>query len=68
MYCTDVSDAEKYPVGAGFSIGKVTASRQEDIAKDLIGFFKNFQDTFGISNYKIYVTGYMGNINQYGKS
>jgi carboxypeptidase D len=47
----------EYPVGTGFSIGKITANSQEDIAKDFIGFFRNFQETFGISNYKIYVTG-----------
>jgi hypothetical protein len=26
-------------------------------AQDFLGFFKNFQDTFGIKNFKIYVTG-----------
>ncbi|KAL9085576.1 MAG: hypothetical protein Q9159_004615 [Coniocarpon cinnabarinum] len=45
------------PVGTGFSIGEVTATTQEETAQDFIKFFKNFQDIFGIKNYKIYVTG-----------
>ncbi|KAI9687927.1 MAG: hypothetical protein M1822_002009 [Bathelium mastoideum] len=45
------------PVGTGFSIGKPTATSQYDIAADLVGWFKNFQTTFGIKNFKIYVTG-----------
>ena len=47
----------EYPIGLGFSTGEVTANGQEDAAEDFLGFFKNFQDIFGISNYKIYVTG-----------
>ena len=35
----------------------MTATTQEQTAADFLGFFKNFQDTFGIKNYKIYVTG-----------
>ena len=45
------------PVGTGFSIGKPTAGSEEDIARDFLGFFKNFETTFGIKNYKIYITG-----------
>lgn len=45
------------PVGTGFSIGKVTATSEEDIAQDFIKFFANFQKIFGISKFKIYVTG-----------
>ncbi|KAI9836664.1 MAG: hypothetical protein M1819_001299 [Sarea resinae] len=45
------------PVGTGFSIGEVTASTEEEIAQDFVKFFKNFQETFGISNFKIYVSG-----------
>jgi carboxypeptidase D len=47
----------EYPVGTGFSTGKVTATSEEEISQDFLGFFKNFQDTFGISDYKIYITG-----------
>ena len=45
------------PVGTGFTQGKPTATTQEETAQDFIKFFKNWQQTFGISNYKIYVTG-----------
>lgn len=45
------------PVGTGFSTGKPTATSQEDIAADFLVFFKKFQDTFGIKNFKIYITG-----------
>ncbi|KAK5174720.1 uncharacterized protein LTR77_001802 [Saxophila tyrrhenica] len=45
------------PVGTGFSTGQVRATSEEDIAGDFIKFFKNFQTTFGIKNYKTFVTG-----------
>lgn len=45
------------PVGTGFSIGEVTATTEEEIAVDFINFFKNWEKTFGIKNYKIYITG-----------
>lgn len=45
------------PVGTGFSTGEVTATSEEDIAADFVGFFENFQETFGIKNFQIYVTG-----------
>ncbi|KAE8385419.1 hypothetical protein ETB97_011230 [Aspergillus alliaceus] len=45
------------PVGTGFAIGKPTAVSQEETAEDFVKFFKNFQEIFGIKNFKIYVTG-----------
>ena len=45
------------PVGTGFSQGDVTATSEEDIAQDFVNFFRNFEDTFGIKNFKIHVTG-----------
>lgn len=45
------------PVGTGYSIGTPTATTQEETAQDFVKFFKNFQKTFGIKNFKIYVTG-----------
>jgi carboxypeptidase D len=45
------------PVGTGFATGKPTATSQEETAEDFIKFFKNFQEIFGIKNFKIYVTG-----------
>jgi carboxypeptidase D len=44
-------------VGTGFSIGEITATSEEDIAQDFANFFLNFQNLFGIKNFKIYVTG-----------
>ncbi|CEJ55874.1 Putative Carboxypeptidase 5 [Penicillium brasilianum] len=45
------------PVGTGYSIGTPTATSQEEIAQDFVKFFKNFEKTYGIKNFKIYVTG-----------
>ena len=45
------------PVGTGFSIGTPTATSEEEIAADFVKFFKNFEDIFGIKNYKIFVAG-----------
>ncbi|KAK8858472.1 hypothetical protein IAR55_002699 [Kwoniella newhampshirensis] len=45
------------PIGTGFSIGTPKATTEEEIADDFIKWFKNFQQTFGIKNHKIYVTG-----------
>jgi len=45
------------PIGTGFTIGTPTANSEEEIAQDFIKFFKNFQQIFGIKNFKIYVTG-----------
>jgi carboxypeptidase D len=33
------------------------ATTEEETAAEFVNFFKNFQQTFGIKNYKIYVTG-----------
>jgi carboxypeptidase D len=45
------------PVGTGYTVGSPTATTEEEIAQDFVKFFKNFQSTFGIKNFKIYVTG-----------
>ncbi|KAL6230866.1 hypothetical protein BDW75DRAFT_248373 [Aspergillus navahoensis] len=45
------------PVGTGYSVGTPTAISQEETAEDFVKFFKNFQETFGIKNFKLYVTG-----------
>lgn len=44
-------------MGTGFSIGTPTASSEEEIAQDFLNFFGNFQQLFGISNFKIFMTG-----------
>lgn len=45
------------PVGVGFSTGEVRATSEDDVAKDFVDFFLNFQNLFGISKFKIFVTG-----------
>lgn len=45
------------PVGTGFTQGTPTATSEEDVAEQFLGFFENFIDTFGLYNKKIYVTG-----------
>lgn len=45
------------PVGTGFSTGKVTATSEDDVAKQFMGFWKNFVDAFGMHGYSVYVTG-----------
>lgn len=45
------------PVGTGYSVGTPTAVSQEETAEDFVKFFKNFQQIFGIKNFKIHVTG-----------
>lgn len=45
------------PVGTGYTVGTATAKSEEEIANDFVGFLENFENTFGIKNFKIYVTG-----------
>ncbi|CAK7220378.1 hypothetical protein SEUCBS140593_004215 [Sporothrix eucalyptigena] len=45
------------PVGTGFSVGTVTATSEEDVAQQFLGFWKNFVNTFSLQGYKVYVTG-----------
>jgi len=45
------------PIGTGYTVGRPTAKTEEEIAQDFVSFFKNFQQTFGIKKFNIYVTG-----------
>ncbi|KAH8895681.1 serine carboxypeptidase [Thozetella sp. PMI_491] len=45
------------PVGSGFSQGTVTAKDEFEVAKQFLGFWKNFIETFSMQGYKVYVTG-----------
>lgn len=45
------------PIGTGFSRGKVTATSEEDVAAQFLGFWKNFIDTFSLQGYKVYIAG-----------
>lgn len=44
-------------MGTGFSQGTPSATSEEDVAEQFLGFFENFITTFGLENKKIYVTG-----------
>ncbi|KAK5057658.1 hypothetical protein LTR84_011659 [Exophiala bonariae] len=45
------------PVGTGFSQGTPTATSDEDVAQQFLGFFKNFIDTFAMQGYTVYIAG-----------
>lgn len=45
------------PVGTGFSQGTPTATSEEDVAEQFMGFWKNFMDTFDLKGKKVYITG-----------
>jgi carboxypeptidase D len=45
------------PIGTGFSIGTPRAKTEEFAAQEFLRAFKNFQKLFGITKFKIYVTG-----------
>ncbi|PHH87333.1 hypothetical protein CDD83_9008 [Cordyceps sp. RAO-2017] len=53
------------PVTVGFSQGNATARDEDDIARQFLGFWKNFIRTFSMQGYKVYVAaesygGYYG--------
>ncbi|KAH8896293.1 alpha/beta-hydrolase [Thozetella sp. PMI_491] len=43
------------PIGTGFSTGPVTAENEDDVARQLMGFWKNFVDAFKMHQYTIYI-------------
>ncbi|KAG9237435.1 serine carboxypeptidase [Amylocarpus encephaloides] len=45
------------PVSTGFSPGNITVNDENDVAKQFMGFWKNFIKTFHMKGYKIYITG-----------
>ena len=45
------------PVGTGFSQGVPNAKNETVVAQQFMGFFKNFVDTFGLQNRKVFITG-----------
>lgn len=44
-------------MGTGFSQGTPTATSDEDVAAQFLGFFKNFIDTFAMQGYTVYIAG-----------
>jgi hypothetical protein len=45
------------PVGTGFSQGIPTATNEEDVAAQFLGFWENFVDIFALQGRKVYITG-----------
>ncbi|KAG6051946.1 hypothetical protein E4U39_006469 [Claviceps sp. Clav50 group G5] len=45
------------PINTGFSTGKVTATSEEDLSRQFLGFFRNFVETFSMQGFKVYITG-----------
>ncbi|KAK3389670.1 serine carboxypeptidase [Podospora didyma] len=45
------------PVGTGFSVGSPTATSEEEVASQFLGFWRNFVNLFDLAGYKTYVTG-----------
>ncbi|OLN97346.1 putative serine carboxypeptidase-like protein 1 [Colletotrichum chlorophyti] len=45
------------PIGTGYSQGTPSARDQFDVARQFLGFWRNFVDTFSMHGYKVYVTG-----------
>ncbi|KAK1585434.1 serine carboxypeptidase [Colletotrichum navitas] len=45
------------PVGTGYSRGPVTATDEHDVARQFLGFWRNFVDAFDLHGYKVYVAG-----------
>lgn len=45
------------PTTVGFSTGKVTASNEDQVAQQFMGFWKNFYDVFDLHDYKVFLTG-----------
>lgn len=45
------------PVGTGFSTGTPSISSEEELAKQFLGWWTNFIDTFSMHNYKVYIAG-----------
>jgi len=45
------------PLGTGFSQGQATATNEVEVAAQFLGFWKQFVDTFGLQNRKVYISG-----------
>ena len=44
-------------MGTGFTTGEPTATSEEDVADQFLGFFKNFVDTFAMQGYTVFIAG-----------
>lgn len=57
MYVVLQNSRVEQPVGTGFSQGTPTATNENEVAEQFLGFFKNFVDTFALQGKKVYITG-----------
>lgn len=57
LYAVLQTSRVEQPVGTGFSQGTPTATNENEVAEQFLGFFKNFVDTFGLQGKKVYITG-----------
>ncbi|TIA29022.1 alpha/beta-hydrolase [Aureobasidium pullulans] len=45
------------PISTGFSTGNATATNEDIVATQFLGFWRNFMDAFDLKGRKIYITG-----------
>ncbi|KAI1097427.1 Alpha/Beta hydrolase protein [Jackrogersella minutella] len=45
------------PIGTGFTQGKASATTEEEVAQQFLGFWHNFVDTFDMQGREIYIAG-----------
>lgn len=45
------------PVGTGFTRGTPTATSEEEVAEQFLGFWENFYDTFNLHHKHVYIVG-----------
>ncbi|KAF7523247.1 hypothetical protein G7054_g11821 [Neopestalotiopsis clavispora] len=45
------------PLGTGFTQGNASATTEEEVAQQFLGFWKNFVDTFDLHGRRVYITG-----------
>lgn len=45
------------PVGTGFSQGSSRATSETEVARQFLGFFKNFVNLYSMQGYKVYIAG-----------
>lgn len=45
------------PIGTGFSQGTPTATDEEDVAAQFMGFWENFVDTFDLQDRRVFIAG-----------
>ncbi|KAM0545352.1 hypothetical protein ACHAPJ_011424 [Fusarium lateritium] len=47
----------EYPIGTGFSTGKITITNNDEAAEQFLAFWKNLVDKFGLHNKRVFISG-----------